>query len=849
MAEIKRIVRSDPISQFRQVAPQGGGMFATIADLANTAYDWLAPAAEKAMGEAGAEHGRELARQAVGQNRPLSLTASTMGGISPHDAKGQTAAAEASFAALSASWGEPLKVNSAYRDPEHNARVGGARNSQHTHGNAYDVDVSHYSREQRLDLIRQARAAGFRGVGVYDNALHFDVGPDRSWGPSYGRDSLPSWAAEAVGAPVGGRPVERMSSQGGPEPVTVQTREGKVEPRLYSPLAGPILQAFNAAAQTAYNAETLNQAAVDLFDLSSQFQMDPEGFSGAAKGYIDQIVGNAPQQFRSALRGNLETRVQQRFLGMVEERQRDTKQRAINASGALMDRYQSELAEAIASGDEGAIAAAQANLDDVLVGREALPGLAWTPAQSENIRIGARDAADREIQRRAKEVADDVKGQLERIIDARENGMVSADEAILSDPTVQALHPELVNEANAWVQFSDAFPSFNAATAEQRAEAIVFLKSRPVTNDADIAIVKAAEQRNSQITKDWAEDPVMAAEKYLPVPPPKLPSPDDPRFTEALRARRAYSDWLVETGRTAENAIFSDAEAKTLGAALSVATPPEMRLALASQLVTGLGRQAVRGFKELGSADPVTRYMGMFIARGGDAGVALEAMNGQTLLAENQAQLPPKADRIASFDADMAAAISVLPNPAQVQTDVMQVAQAIYASRARGLDPNSEAANEVMKGAVQSALGQTEGRRGLLGGVQEVSGHQTLLPPTVSGKDLDEALRRAVAPQTSGGIMGAIELTAGAIVGADMSYGSAAWEAATAVDSQPPSAPYVAGAALPRSAVTNDQVRFVPVSGSVYRMEVVAQGAIVPVEAADGKTLLVDVDKLIQATR
>lgn len=94
-------------------------------------------------------------------------------------------------------------MTSGYRDPQRNAQVGGAKGSQHIHGNAYDLDVSHMPTEQRIELIKRAKAAGFTGVGVYDNSLHFDVGPARAWGPSYGRESIPAWAAEAVGIPAG----------------------------------------------------------------------------------------------------------------------------------------------------------------------------------------------------------------------------------------------------------------------------------------------------------------------------------------------------------------------------------------------------------------------------------------------------------------------------------------------------------------------------------------------------------------------------------------------------------------------------------------------------------------------
>lgn len=104
---------------------------------------------------------------------------------------------------LEAAWGESFTITSGYRDPKHNERVGGASKSQHLHGKAFDVDVSHLSIEERKRLIVMARAAGFGGIGVYNNALHFDVGPVRHWGSNYKKDSTPEWALEALGAPRG----------------------------------------------------------------------------------------------------------------------------------------------------------------------------------------------------------------------------------------------------------------------------------------------------------------------------------------------------------------------------------------------------------------------------------------------------------------------------------------------------------------------------------------------------------------------------------------------------------------------------------------------------------------------
>lgn len=109
---------------------------------------------------------------------------------------GMSEAALAAWGRLTDAWGQPLTVNSAYRDPKRNEEVGGAKGSQHMHGNAYDIDASGLSYEDRLRLADAAWEAGFRGIGFYDNALHFDVADPRAWGPSYSRDSIPDWAQD-----------------------------------------------------------------------------------------------------------------------------------------------------------------------------------------------------------------------------------------------------------------------------------------------------------------------------------------------------------------------------------------------------------------------------------------------------------------------------------------------------------------------------------------------------------------------------------------------------------------------------------------------------------------------------
>jgi hypothetical protein len=95
-------------------------------------------------------------------------------------------------------FGGQVPIVSAFRDPKRNAKSGGAKHSQHMHGNAIDVDVSRISKKDRLRLIETASEAGFTGIGIYNNSLHFDTGNRRVWGPSYGRNSVPGWAYTTV---------------------------------------------------------------------------------------------------------------------------------------------------------------------------------------------------------------------------------------------------------------------------------------------------------------------------------------------------------------------------------------------------------------------------------------------------------------------------------------------------------------------------------------------------------------------------------------------------------------------------------------------------------------------------
>ena len=80
--------------------------------------------------------------------------------------------------------GKPLIVNSAYRSPEHNRKVGGANASKHLEGSAFDISMANHD---PASFIAAARKAGFKGIGTYSrsNFIHIDTGPARSWGEPF----------------------------------------------------------------------------------------------------------------------------------------------------------------------------------------------------------------------------------------------------------------------------------------------------------------------------------------------------------------------------------------------------------------------------------------------------------------------------------------------------------------------------------------------------------------------------------------------------------------------------------------------------------------------------------------
>lgn len=74
--------------------------------------------------------------------------------------------------------GKSLVVLSAYRTPEHNKSVGGAKNSQHVFGKALDIRTPRgWTPAKMAAKVRRLVDEGsrIRGLGIYSWGIHIDI--------------------------------------------------------------------------------------------------------------------------------------------------------------------------------------------------------------------------------------------------------------------------------------------------------------------------------------------------------------------------------------------------------------------------------------------------------------------------------------------------------------------------------------------------------------------------------------------------------------------------------------------------------------------------------------------------
>lgn len=74
--------------------------------------------------------------------------------------------------------GEPIHINSGYRTPEYNKKVGGKKNSQHLTASAADIACKSRTPKQLASVIERLIKEGKMrqgGIGIYPGFVHYDI--------------------------------------------------------------------------------------------------------------------------------------------------------------------------------------------------------------------------------------------------------------------------------------------------------------------------------------------------------------------------------------------------------------------------------------------------------------------------------------------------------------------------------------------------------------------------------------------------------------------------------------------------------------------------------------------------
>lgn len=74
--------------------------------------------------------------------------------------------------------GEPIHVNSAYRSPEYNKKVGGKKNSYHMKAMAADITTKNKTPRQLHAIIEKLikqKKMKQGGLGLYPGFVHYDI--------------------------------------------------------------------------------------------------------------------------------------------------------------------------------------------------------------------------------------------------------------------------------------------------------------------------------------------------------------------------------------------------------------------------------------------------------------------------------------------------------------------------------------------------------------------------------------------------------------------------------------------------------------------------------------------------
>lgn len=297
-------------------------------------------------------------------------------------------------------------------------------------------------------------------------------------------------------------------------------------------------------------------------------------------------------------------------------------------------------------------------------------------------------------------------------------------------------------------------PDFMRAPPSVQRTMLAEEEARPKASSDELDISKTMREALEENEKAWKEDPIAHAQNIglgeISELPEDLSGMTAPEIAQSLFRRGAFSDSLTgegdRPGWVDDAPLFTKAERERFTELAGQDMPPPERAKLAEAFALAFGDDAPRRIAEV-SDDPLFDYVGGLLSNGGNPKLARDVFAGQRAIASKDVPLPEVPQRRQTwfvefqglFDDDFEAG---------ARDSVIAAADALYASRARGNPDRSDgriSETEYLQ-AVHEVLGGTGkyGGGGLFGeaargGVQEINGLPTLVPPGVAGRDIERA--------------------------------------------------------------------------------------------------------------
>lgn len=78
----------------------------------------------------------------------------------------------------------PIIINSGYRTPAYNKKIGGAKYSQHMQAKAADIRIKGFTPKEiksTIELLIKDGKMKDGGIGLYKTFVHYDIGNKRRW--------------------------------------------------------------------------------------------------------------------------------------------------------------------------------------------------------------------------------------------------------------------------------------------------------------------------------------------------------------------------------------------------------------------------------------------------------------------------------------------------------------------------------------------------------------------------------------------------------------------------------------------------------------------------------------------